>query len=310
MVYFLYFSVYPQREDYEKLGALDGRPRFNHHLLLRDLATKFVLPVLALLAKEHFIKALEKDWDIYIFYDCIPVIYGEQPEPDSTLRKIAAQKMKLNLEWDAERRDLWDDFHRYVQNFPLFACGVLAALYPMPTPKPGLTLEGGMKGSWDIESGRSIFKRPLTPISTGLVKRALGHWPIFLDESGRRYDAVLFQTNPRGTNNEYCCLQIFNVYVVALAKKCSATHVRYGKVGESETDRALVKTLEGRSQHPKKDTEYLSDDVELFEEKFKDLTGLDWADRSNQPVKSKYSYIGDRGNDVPRGWYNAVSKPL
>ena len=154
MVWFVYFSAYPHLEEYGTFGVFDGL-RFSLHLFVCDLAKKYELPALALLAKKHFIKAVKNHWNMFIFHDCIPVIYGSQPEPDSTFRKIAAQKMKLNLEEVAKRSDLWNDFQRYVQNFPLFASDVLAALYAKPLPKPGLTLTGGSKGSWDLEPGVS-----------------------------------------------------------------------------------------------------------------------------------------------------------
>ena len=309
MVWFFYLSVYPDREEYVEFGVFDGL-RFSHHLLVRDLAKKFVLPALALLAKKHFIKAVEDNWNIDIFYDCIPIIYGEQPEPDSTLRKIAAPKMKLNLEWDAESSDLWVDFQRYVQSFPLFASDVPAALYAKPILKSGLTLMGGSKRSWDVQPGRSDFSVSPTPFSTTLIKRCLGHVFITFDEDDYRYDAALFQTNPRGNENNYCWLRIIKLYTKAQAKKRYVTDLGYGMVGGLETVTALGRDRFGDIEEVDGATECFSDAVDVFEEKFKDLTGLGWANRYSQPVKAKYTYIGERRNGVLQGWENAVSKPL
>ena len=68
-------------------------------MVVSTLAKKYKLPALALLARKHFIEAVKEHRDTVIFhYECIRVIYGAQPEPDSTFRKIVAQKMELDLE--------------------------------------------------------------------------------------------------------------------------------------------------------------------------------------------------------------------
>lgn len=309
MVWFLYFSVYPHHEEYEKFGIFVGL-RLRHHLLVRNLAKKYEIPALAGLAKESFIKAFKKDWNISIFYDCIPLIYGEQPEPDSALRKFAAQEMKLNLEWDAQRSNLWDDFQHYIQNLPLFASDVLAAVYEKPIQEPSITPNRISKGSWDVEPSRSTFNLPPKPCSIGLVKRSLGHTPILLDKNGRRYDAALFQTKARELKNTCCCLRIVKIYHMVQAKVYYVTHFRYGNVGELETKQALGRDAERLLGEFDRATEYLSDAIEVFEGKFWDLTGLDWANRSDQPKKNEYTYIGESRNGVLSGWDNAVSKPL
>lgn len=308
MVWFLYFSNYPHLEDFGEFGIFDGL-RFSLHVSVHTLAMKYEVPPLALLAKKHFIKAVKKHWNILLFHDCIPVIYGAQPEPNSTFRKIVTQKLKLNLEWCAKRSDLRDDFQRYVQNFPLFACDVPAALYAKPMPKPGLTLEGGTKEHWDDgEPGRSIFSLP--PCYTGFVKRSLDDIYVPIDEYGHRYKAALFMTNPRGIQNKYCYLRIVLCCKVQ-AKDLYITHFEYGTVGEPEPVKTLVRTSEGCLMEFNQGTGvYLSDAVEIFEETFKNLTGLDWANRSNQPVKSAYTYIRESQDGLLWGWDNAVSKLL
>lgn len=85
MVWFLYFSVYPHLEEYGKFGVFDGL-RFSLHLLVHDLAKKYEVPSLALLAKKHFITAVKKHWNMSIFHDCIPNIHGAQSENESTFR--------------------------------------------------------------------------------------------------------------------------------------------------------------------------------------------------------------------------------
>ena len=86
--------------------------------------------------------------------------------------------------------------------------------------------------------------------------------------------------------------------------------VKYGMVGGPETVKELGRDSEGLLQEFDRNTLYLSVAVEVFKEEFKHLTGLDWANRSNQPVKSKYTYIEDGRNSLLWGWRNAVSKPL
>ena len=80
--------------------------------------------------------------------------------------------------------------------------------------------------------------------------------------------------------------------------------------GGSETVKALGRVSEGLLEECDSAFENLSDAVEVFEETFKKSTGLDWANRSNQPMTSKYTYIGDGRNSLLWGWRNAVSKPL
>lgn len=69
---------------------------------------------------------------------------------------------------------------------------------------------------------------------------------------------------------------------------------RTGSLGNSEPDTGIC----------------FSDALGVFLEKFKDLTGLDWANRFDPPVRSKYTYLEDGWSRLVRGWDNAESKPL
>lgn len=134
---------------------------------------------------------------------------------------------------------------------------------------------------------------------------------VILDESGHRYDAALFQTNPRGIGNKYCHLLILDFHTEVYPKgRRYVTHLIYGMVGGPKTVEALGRISKGSLEEFDSATASISEAVGVFEAKFSHLTGLDWAYRSNQPVKSRFTYIGDGRNSLISGWSNAVSRPL
>lgn len=283
MVWFLYFGTYPHFEGYGELGIF-GDLRFCLHVHVCTLAKKYELPALALLAKKHFATAVEKHWNVFVFLDCIPVIYGTQPQPVSTFRRMVAQRMQLNLEWGAKEKDLWDNFQHHVQTFPLFACDVLSAIYAKPIPEPGLTLKGGLKEPAECHPDEDF---------------------VVLDEDGHGYSAALFKTNSRKTGNQYCNMDVTSCTELWSNDLCTTSFER-GEVGDPVT--ARTGSL-GESEHGT--GACLLDDARGdFKAKFNELTGLDWADRFDQPVRSKYTYLEDGWSSIVSGWDNADSKPL
>ncbi|KAF6218338.1 hypothetical protein HO133_005685 [Letharia lupina] len=110
--------------------------------------------------------------------------------------------------------------------------------------------------------------------------------------------------------NKLCYLQI-ELRAEIWVKNLYTTLFDYGAVGEPETAKALGRTSDGSlGQFELGSGGHLPDALEVFKEKFKDSTGLDWANTFDQPGASKYTDIEIRLYSVLDGWNNPVSKPL
>ncbi|KAL1968943.1 hypothetical protein VTN77DRAFT_777 [Rasamsonia byssochlamydoides] len=101
-----------------------------------------------------------------------------------------------------------------------------------------------------------------------------GSLEVYIDSSGLIWDAALNQTNAANNNNKF--------YRIQLLKKKSAdeynTWTRWGRVGEFGQSAMLGNgTLDVAKRH--------------FEKKFRDKTGLSWADRLAPPKTGKYAFV-------------------
>jgi len=101
----------------------------------------------------------------------------------------------------------------------------------------------------------------------------LANYQVYIDNSdGTIYDASLNQTNSGANNNKFYIAQI-----LTNGTKYQ-TWTRWGRVG----DRGQMKMLGNGS---------FDDAMREFEKKFKDKSGLRWADRGEEPRASKYAYV-------------------
>ncbi|KAI4657345.1 uncharacterized protein J4E79_007418 [Alternaria viburni] len=101
----------------------------------------------------------------------------------------------------------------------------------------------------------------------------LSSWRVYIDNNdGTIYDASLNQTNSSANNNKF--------YKVQLLTDGSSyrTWTRWGRVG----DRGQMKMLGDGG---------LSNAMQEFEKKFKDKSGLKWANRGDEPKAGKYAYV-------------------
>ncbi|KAI4922829.1 hypothetical protein J4E90_001264 [Alternaria incomplexa] len=101
----------------------------------------------------------------------------------------------------------------------------------------------------------------------------LASWRVYIDNNdGTIYDASLNQTNSSANNNKF--------YKVQLLTDGSSyrTWTRWGRVG----DRGQMKMLGDGS---------LGNAMQEFEKKFKDKSGLKWANRGDEPKAGKYAYV-------------------
>ncbi|KAL5349340.1 hypothetical protein ACLOAV_005630 [Pseudogymnoascus australis] len=110
-------------------------------------------------------------------------------------------------------------------------------------------------------------------------------YDVYIHDDGMIYDASLNQANATANNNKF--------YRVQVQRHRHAgdfmTWTRWGRVGE-----------QGQSAYLGNGT--LEDAIRHFEKKFKDKSGLKWADRRNDPKPSKYafierSYVSDSDDD-------------
>ncbi|KAG9187244.1 poly [ADP-ribose] polymerase [Alternaria panax] len=101
----------------------------------------------------------------------------------------------------------------------------------------------------------------------------LAHYRVYIDNSdGTIYDASLNQTNSGANNNKFYKVQILT------NGTNYQTWTRWGRVG----DRGQMRMLGNGS---------LNDAMKEFEKKFKDKSGLSWADRGDEPRAGKYAYV-------------------
>lgn len=115
--------------------------------------------------------------------------------------------------------------------------------------------------------------RPEIKIDEGFKDASVVH--VHIDDDGSIWDASLNLSNVSGNNNKFYALQVL---VDDKKKSTYYSHTRWGRVGEE----GQVKTLKETS---------LADAKQEFEKKFKEKSGLEWANRMDKPKDKKYTYI-------------------
>ncbi|KAM0328806.1 hypothetical protein ACHAQA_005220 [Verticillium albo-atrum] len=97
-------------------------------------------------------------------------------------------------------------------------------------------------------------------------------YKVFIDPSGMIYDASLNQSNSSNNNNKF--------YRVQLLQQGSSfkTWTRWGRVGEFGQSALLG-------------SGGFDEALRHFEKKFKDKSGLRWADRAENPKPGKYAFV-------------------
>ncbi|KUJ16942.1 PARP-domain-containing protein [Mollisia scopiformis] len=138
------------------------------------------------------------------------------------------------------------------------------------------------KGPTNVAKVASVVNIPLDETCP------LAQYAVYIDGDGMIYDASLNQTNAGNNNNKF--------YRIQLLRNGSGDHktwTRWGRVGE----RGQNKVLGDGSLH---------DAIRHFEHKFKDKSGLAWADRTAKPKSGKYTFVersyaeDSEDDDAPR----------
>ncbi|KAF8467354.1 poly polymerase catalytic domain-containing protein [Kalaharituber pfeilii] len=140
----------------------------------------------------------------------------------------------------------------------------------------------------DDKEKKGKDKEDKPPVKMKTVKMAKGkapvdeffpdaqNWEVYVDKDGVIFDGTLNQTDIGKNSNKF-------YYVQLLYHPQSggyATWTRWGRVGESGATSIVA---------PKNST--LSNAMYQFEKKFKDKTGLSWANRFDEPKARKYTYV-------------------
>ncbi|KAJ4148544.1 hypothetical protein LMH87_003009 [Akanthomyces muscarius] len=122
------------------------------------------------------------------------------------------------------------------------------------------------------DDGQSAKKAMVIPVDNFCT---LPGFEVYVDpDSGVIYDASLNQTNASNNNNKFYIVQLLHD---PKADKFS-TWTRWGRVGEPGANASLGNgTFESALTN--------------FEKKFKDKSGLKWADRANSPKPGKYAFV-------------------
>ncbi|KAK4230294.1 putative poly polymerase 2 [Podospora fimiseda] len=96
---------------------------------------------------------------------------------------------------------------------------------------------------------------------------------VYIDPAGIIFDASLNQTNASNNNNKF-----YRVQVLVDASGYGRTWTRWGRVGDyGQTAVAAEGPIDSC--------------VKMFEKKFKDKSGISWADRGNNPKPGKYAFV-------------------
>ncbi|KAF1835861.1 PARP-domain-containing protein [Decorospora gaudefroyi] len=98
------------------------------------------------------------------------------------------------------------------------------------------------------------------------------HCHVHIDDDGTIFDASLNQTNSDANNNKFYIIQVLT------DGSRFQTWTRWGRVGE-------------RGQNAVLGCGTRWDAITHFEKKFKDKSGLKWADRGADPKAGKYAYV-------------------
>lgn len=102
----------------------------------------------------------------------------------------------------------------------------------------------------------------------------LSSYQVYIDDDGTIWDASLNQTNSGANNNKFYKVQVLRNSNGSDFK----TWTRWGRVGIAGQNAML-----GSGS--------ISDAIAQFEKKFKDKSGLTWANRSDEPKAKKYAYV-------------------
>ncbi|KAF2400610.1 poly-ribose polymerase [Trichodelitschia bisporula] len=106
------------------------------------------------------------------------------------------------------------------------------------------------------------------------VANGPGTYTVYVGDDGTVWDASLNQTNVSGNNNKFYRIQLLESKV----SKSYDVWTRWGRVGESGQS-AMLKTGS------------IDAAMKLFDKKFKDKSGLKFADRFNSPRPNKYTFV-------------------
>ncbi|KAK4172040.1 putative poly polymerase 2 [Triangularia setosa] len=96
---------------------------------------------------------------------------------------------------------------------------------------------------------------------------------VYIDPDGVIYDASLNQTNASNNNNKF-----YRIQLLVDPQGVCRTWTRWGRVGDH-----------GQTQVPA--TGSLADAMGQFEKKFKDKSGITWANRGDNPKPGKYAFV-------------------
>ena len=292
MIWFLYFGGYPWCEDVDKDGVLSG-PHLYIHAMVHALATKYGLTALISLAEKHMNTAAKAYLKKGLFPECIPLIYGSSTEPSSSMRRLFTNRLRHRMGKLINDEHRWMRYQAYIQRYPIFAYDVITALstmFPQPTTNQYQDITLPTPPDSAIEVCPTTFGSPrsMSPTSTWASrgKRYLGYF-IHSDFDGTLYDAALLAIRPRAQSNEFRHLQVVHTTDHQFQFNCWSGDV--GTAGE-------FCGFEGN----------LDDAINEFNRVFRVLTGLDWERRFDQPVKSRFTFIGNNW----MGFADVKAKPL
>ncbi|KAK0668075.1 putative poly polymerase 2 [Cercophora samala] len=96
---------------------------------------------------------------------------------------------------------------------------------------------------------------------------------VYIDADGVIYDASLNQTNASNNNNKF-----YRIQLLVDPQGVYRTWTRWGRVGDH-----------GQTQVPA--TGSLAEAMRQFEKKFKDKSGITWANRGDNPKPGKYAFV-------------------
>ncbi|KAA8621228.1 poly polymerase 2 ADP-ribosyltransferase 2 [Pyrenophora tritici-repentis] len=139
-----------------------------------------------------------------------------------------------------------------------------------PSPTPVQDKKPKIKENAKVGDGQNAKSKQIAIQVDEYCPRA--SWRVYVAHDGTIYDASLNQTNSSANNNKFYKIQLLtdgNMYT---------TWTRWGRVGE-------------RGQNAELGDGTLDDAINNFEKKFKDKSGLKWADRGEQPKAKKYAYV-------------------
>ncbi len=127
---------------------------------------------------------------------------------------------------------------------------------------------------------------------------------MYTDDLGTAFSAALLLINPKGTANQCCKLEILTT-MTASTRGLYLLRCHSGNVGDPELNGVCESW---KMLDPNDDERWckLRSTIPEFRKKFKDLTGLEWRHRFNQPHKAKYTFIPDHYE----GFARCDSKPL